>query len=101
MADVTFDAFCIDDRKYQKPVTMTMKELLEISEHLQDWVVTPKVDGVRMFIVIVNGGFYAMDVAKNVRLEAKTDGDCSGDVTVLDCEYVEKTRMYYTCSMWP
>ena len=95
MANVTFDAFCIDDRKYQKPVTMTMKELLEISEHLDDWVVTPKVDGVRMFIVIVNGGFYAVDVAKNVRLEAKTDGDYSCDVTVLDCEYVDKTRTYY------
>ena len=72
MANVTFDAFCIDDRKYQKPVTMTMKELLEISEHLDDWVVTPKVDGVRMFIVIINGGFYAVDVAKKRTTRSKS-----------------------------
>ena len=81
-------AFCIDKGQYQKPVTMTMVDLSTIKNNMKDWVVTPKVDGIRRFVLIVNGKVFDVDIAKNIRYHGKHQTSFLGGV-VLDAEYLD------------
>ncbi len=90
-----FGPFCIDKKHYQKPRTLTIDVLGNIARNMSHWAVTPKVDGVRRFVVIANAEVYSLGTAKEVahlKITPLTDGeDCTGmngsnAVTILDCE---------------
>jgi hypothetical protein len=85
-----FGPFCIDKKRYQKPSTMTINVLFKIADTIDNWIVTPKVDGVRRFIICVNKGVYSIGTMKDVVYEGISDID---DITIVDCEYANGT--YY------
>lgn len=86
----TFGPFCIEKKKYQKPSTMTINVLSKIADTINDWIVTPKVDGIRRFIICVNKRVYSVGTMKDVVYEGTSDID---GITIVDCEYANNT--YY------
>ena len=91
VTSTSFGPFCIDKKRYQKPRTMTVDVLFEIARDTKSWVVTPKVDGTRRFVVAFNGRAYSVDAAKNVSYE----GDFSREkLTILDCEMTADGTYY-------
>ena len=85
----SFGPFCIDKNKIQKPRTMTIDALLSIADTLQSgWAATPKVDGVRMFLVTVNGSVFSLVTAKEVAYVHSCPTSI-GNVTIIDCEYAQ------------
>ncbi len=82
--------FCIDKKHYQKPRTMTVDVLFDIAKDTPRWVVTPKVDGTRRFVVAFNGRAYSVDVAENVSYLGNFARD---SVSVIDCEFADD--IYY------
>ena len=85
----SFGPFCIDRKNFQKPRTMTVDVLHQVSKNPEDWVVTPKVDGVRIFLLIFNGRVYSMGTAKDVTFLGETGREHSP--CVLDCEFARGT----------
>lgn len=81
---MSFGPFCIDSGNYQKPRTMTMAFLLDLA-NTERWLVTPKVDGERRFVVGIDERVYSVGLLGNVRFEG-TISDNEG-IFVLDCEY--------------
>ena len=96
LTTMTFTKFCISSNKYQKPVTMEVKDLYRVLDSPEQWLVTPKVDGVRRFIANIEDLTCAIDITGNIMymyentLSTKSKGH---DITILDCEYLDKT--YY------
>jgi hypothetical protein len=86
IANTSFGPFCIDHKRYQKPSTMTVDVLSNIANHACDWSVTPKVDGVRKFVICANGRVYSMGTTKDVSIEGDS---LIEDVTILDCELAD------------
>lgn len=84
----------IIDRKYQKPVTMSIREFYDIQYNIKDWVVTAKVDGVRRFIIIYGNTIYSSDIQGFTKLEYKMH-NVTDTPTILDAEYVEKDNIFY------
>ena len=85
VASTNFGPFCIEKKQYQKPVTMTIDLLLRIAKDPQHWVVTPKVDGTRRFLVSINKRLFSLGIAKDVAYE----GDFGSDgITIMDCEFM-------------
>lgn len=84
----------IIDRKYQRPVTMSIKELYDIQYHIQNWVVTAKVDGVRRFIIIYGDAIYSSDIQGFTKIEHQMH-NVTDMPTILDTEYVEQNNTFY------
>lgn len=108
VANTHYGPFCIERGHYQKPRTMTINVLLGIIKSIDVSAVTPKVDGVRKFIIIANNRVFSLGTTKNVMHEGtmsintkdvksnvlpKSSGFFG--VTVLDTEYIEDTDVYY------
>lgn len=91
----SFGPLCIDRKSYQKPRTMTVDVLYQVSKHPEEWVVTPKVDGVRRFLLIFNGRVYSVGTAKDVTFECETTRE--HHPCILDCEFARGT--YYAFDM--
>lgn len=101
----TKNVFCIERRSYQKPQTMMMNDILKVSKYMAECVVTPKVDGVRKFIVIANDRVFSLGIMKDVeyvgKLDVQTWAETSclssnyNDVIILDSEYVKAEKKYY------
>lgn len=91
-----FGPFCIDKKQYQKPRTMTFKELAYIAKNLHSWKVTPKADGIRRFLVTVNGRLFSLGAEKEVTYVC-TCTNIVENMTILDCEYAE--NKYYVFDM--
>ncbi len=87
VSGTAFGPFCIDKKRYQKPRTMAVDVLFRIGGDPGSWAVTPKVDGVRKFIVAFNGRVFSLGVADDVALEGVCDG--LAGITVLDCELAD------------
>jgi len=105
--------FCIERRSYQKPQTMMINDILKVSKYMTECVVTPKVDGVRKFIVIANDKVFSLGIMKdvehigninrNTNLAVQTDSSQNSveiyshynDVIILDSEYVKAEKKYY------
>ena len=86
---MSFGPFCIDSGNYQKPRTMTMTSLLELA-NADKWLVTPKVDGERRFVVGIDERVYSVGLLNDVRFEGAIS-DNEG-IFVLDCEYAHDTN---------
>lgn len=83
--------FSIYHGKYQKPVTMTNKRMHGIFD--EETYITPKLDGLRRFIVVFNGMVYDIDPEyMHVRLVSTSDY-LDPFPTILDTELVSGT--YY------
>ena len=95
LSSTSFGPFCIDRKNFQKPRTMTIDVLYQVSKNPEEWIVTPKVDGVRRFLLIFNGMVYSVGTAKDVTFECKTGRE--HDPCVLDCEFAHGT--YYAFDM--
>jgi len=82
--------FCINDRKFQTPVTMVARDYgLDLFNG--EYFVTPKMDGERRFLILVNGKCYSVDQLKRVRLEKNGHQDYDdGRCCILDCESVDE-----------
>lgn len=91
----SFGPFCIDKSYYQKPKTMTYKEMQHIKSDLDNWVFTPKIDGVRKFIIILGLRVFGISITKDVQYEGNLVADDMSDtgyqnnITILDCEYAD------------
>lgn len=83
----SFGPFCIDKSYYQKPKTMTYKEMQYIKSDLDNWVFTPKIDGVRKFIIILGTKVFGVSITKDVQYEGDLFADDISNITILDCEY--------------
>jgi hypothetical protein len=90
IVNTAFGPFCIGKKRYQKPLTMTINVLRAIEISLTDWVVTPKVDGFRRFLICFNKLVYSVGIVGDVVYEGTSPID---EITIMDCEYVNKT--YY------
>ena len=88
LSATSFGPFCIDRKHFQKPRTMTVDVLYQISKNPEEWMVTPKVDGVRRFLLIFNGRVYSVGTAKDVAFLGET---VNHDPCVLDCEFARGT----------
>ena len=112
VSGASFDPFCIDKKKFQKPRTMTADVLYQVSKNPEEWIVTPKVDGVRRFLLLFNGLVYSVGTAKDVTFEcinrsqigsaASPSATSEGlgrehDPCILDCEFARGT--YYAFDM--
>ena len=87
---MSFGPFCIDSGNYQKPRTMTMTSLLELA-NAEKWLVTPKVDGERRFVVGINEKVFSVGLLSDVKLEgAILDNE---GIFVLDCEYTHVANL--------
>ena len=85
-----YGPFCIDKGRYQKPNTMTFRDLSDIRTDTSDWAVTPKVDGVRRFLMIINSRVFDADMAGNIRLLRTPFCSAGGeDVTIVDTEFLD------------
>ncbi len=93
VASFSFGPFCIERKHFQKPRTMTVDVLYRIARNSEDWAVTPKVDGVRKFLILFNGRAYSMGNTKDVTA-LEGPGLCEDiGVCVVDCEFAHGT--YY------
>ena len=91
---MSFGPFCIDSGNYQKPRTMTMTSLLWLA-NAERWLVTPKVDGERRFVVGIDEKVFSVGLLSDIKLEGAMP--CNEGIFVLDCEYTYDTNseIYY------
>ena len=87
----SFGRFCLAAGKYQKPVTTTNIDVYRIvrdnSLRNSPWLVTPKVDGVRRFVIVIGDATFSVDMMGDARyLGSSRDTE---DITILDCEYLD------------
>jgi hypothetical protein len=84
--------FCMRRGKYQKPVTMIDKHIRTVLG--KNMYMTPKLDGVRRFIIAFNGMIYTMDPEyMHVRLLSNTSPYQDPSPTILDAELCN--NVYY------
>ena len=67
VANTQYGPFCIEKMSYQKPETMTINMLSDISKYMNFYAVTPKIDGVRKFVIIANDRVYSLGIMKDVK----------------------------------
>ncbi len=115
IASKQYGPFCIEKMLFQKPETMTIDILSNISKYMDCCAVTPKVDGIRKFIIVANDRVYSLGIMKDVKhlglihsnysllskpayLESREYtlcmSECPSEI-ILDCEYVKATDSYY------
>jgi len=101
--------FCIERRSYQKPQTMMINDIVKVSKYMElessECVVTPKIDGVRKFIVIANDRVFSLGIMKDVEHIGNLNLDMGqgpkavnahyNDIIILDSEYVKAEQKYY------
>ena len=51
--------FNIENREYQKPYTMVYKDILHIKNNTNKWKVTPKIDGIRCFVIVIGNSMFS------------------------------------------
>ena len=104
-----YGPFCIEKMLFQKPETMTIDILSNVSKYMDTCAVTPKVDGIRKFIVLANNRVYSVGIMKDVKhlglthsknagySDTYSDTKCMSCLSeiILDCEYVKTTNSYY------
>lgn len=88
VANAVFGPFCIEKKQYQKPSTLTINVLLNIADNMDKWAVTPKVDGIRKFLICANGKVFSIGMIKDVAYEGESQ---LLDITIIDCESVNQT----------
>lgn len=62
-----YGPFFIEEGKYQKPYTMVYKDIIEIKNNISKWKVTPKVDGIRCFIIIIGNRIFETNLSQNIK----------------------------------
>jgi hypothetical protein len=91
VTNTQYQDFCINKGRFQKPRTMMYTDL--VSKQLKimsdQWGVTPKIDGIRNFMVIIYDKVYFVDI----KLDIRWVGNCEPlpiekDVIIVDGEYV-------------
>ena len=87
-----YGPLCIDMQHYQKPRTMTMREMLEVGA-CSGWAVTPKVDGERRFIVAIDERAFSVGLMRDVKSEGSIPGNTG--VLILDCEYTSSDSTFH------
>jgi hypothetical protein len=103
VASKQYGPFCIEKMSFQKPETMTIDILSNVSKYMNICAVTPKVDGIRKFIIVANDRVYSMGIMKDVKrlgfTQTNSDNSLgkehSDSEIILDCEYVKTTDSYY------
>jgi hypothetical protein len=85
VATMKYGNFCIQQERYQKPRTMMFKDLLKIRDKKEQYYVTPKLDGVRRFLLVINKKVFSCDTKKNIAFEGVVDYE--DGVHIFDCEY--------------
>jgi hypothetical protein len=93
VANTRFGEFCFGLGNYQKPRTMTMSALSDIASDVGSWVVTPKVDGERRFLIALESRVFSISSTNDVRLEGAAP-DNRG-VFFLDCEYTKDNDTFH------
>ena len=87
LVDQPFGAFCVSTKSYQKPITMVKHDVMKVLSG-NNWLATPKADGVRCMVYILEGIVLSVDLAGSVRHVYYISTDNPG-ISVLDCEYLK------------
>lgn len=98
VASKQYGPFCIEKMSFQKPETMTIDILSNVSKHMDVCAVTPKVDGIRKFIIVANDRVYSLGIMKDIKHLGLAHSDTlykNESEIILDCEYVKTTDSYY------
>ena len=95
VASKQYGPFCIEKMLFQKPETMTIDMLSNVSKYMDIFAVTPKVDGIRKFIIVANDRVYSLGIMKDVKNLGSADTHTLSNEIILDCEYVKTTDSYY------
>ena len=91
LAHTKFATVCIEAGAYQKPRTMVVQDVWQVWGNTRtQWLVTPKLDGVRRFVLILDDKAFSIDLVGNIRFVCDTDGE-SHSTAILDCEYLDNT----------
>jgi len=85
-----FCSFCVSTKSYQKPITMVKTDVMKVISEKQ-WLATPKADGVRCMVYIMEGIVLSVDMTGSVRHVCTSP--VNDKVSIFDCEYLENT--YY------
>lgn len=93
VASTHFGKLCFELGNYQKPRTMTMDALSDIASDVGNWVVTPKIDGERRFLIALDSRVFSIGLTNDVRLEGAAP-DNKG-VFFLDCEYTKDNDTFH------
>jgi len=80
--------FCISEKKYQTPKTLKIEEFSKIFE--EPFYITPKLDGQRRFLILVNNKCYSIDSILQVRKELDNISYDASTICILDCEYMDE-----------
>jgi hypothetical protein len=80
--------------RYQTPRTLDYSHFLSLY-HTQDLFLTPKKDGTRRFLLLLNGRVYSIDTHNHVRLLDDEGSYQGGDPVLLDTEYTPLTGTYH------
>ncbi len=78
----------VTNGRYQKPITADWSVINKMVTDVKDLRVTPKMDGVRMFLVSFNGMVYSVDTFCHVRLLATNTKYKSPVYNIIDTELV-------------
>ena len=79
-----WEDFSFTKRRYQKPVTITNGDLNTLKN--RRYKMTPKIDGERRFVCILNGEVYTIDLRGAVELFSSSKITHPGKISILDCE---------------
>ena len=86
-------AFCVSTKSYQKPITMVKDDVMKVLSS-KKWLATPKADGVRRMVYIMEGIVLSVDMVGFVR-HVCTSFSSNPKISILDCEYLENENIYY------
>ena len=101
LANTKFATFCIEAGAYQRPRTMVVQDVWQVwgnthtsNIYFAQWMVTPKLDGVRRFVLILDDKAFSIDLVGNIRFvcENQSSIDFDGEshsTAILDCEYLD------------
>lgn len=82
-----YDDFHLEKEKFQKPVTMT--NIFEVLNKPNDWLVTPKIDGVRRFIYILEDIVFSIDLTGNIRFVCNVEKTICDGTVIIDSECLD------------
>ena len=90
LANTRFATFCIAAGAYQKPKTMVVQDVWQVwGDKSDQWRVTPKLDGERRFVLILDDKAFSIDLVGNIRFVCDNKFEIS--TAILDCEYLDNT----------
>lgn len=91
LTKVKFNNFNLDKSIIQKPVTMV--SINSVLRNIKQWLVTPKIDGVRRFIYILDDIIFSIDLIGNVRFVCNVETKICDGIIIIDSEYCNE--IYY------